>query len=119
MAGGGMLPPIPCMFDGVRYSPLIRVRQLPPEPYEKNLHAKVMQIHRLLPLLFLNKALSVERFGVISVVDNICKSVVLVWKRINGIASSIRTDPSKVYGKLAALIFLCFSPLGWEEKKQY
>ena len=31
---GGMLPPIPCMFDGVRYSPLIRVRRLPPEPYE-------------------------------------------------------------------------------------
>jgi len=34
-----------------------------------------------------------------SVVDKICKSVVPVWKRINGIASSIKTDPSKVYRK--------------------
>jgi hypothetical protein len=32
-----------------------------------------------------------------SVVDKICKSVVPVWERINGIASSIRTYLSEVY----------------------
>jgi hypothetical protein len=33
------------------------------------------------------------------VLNKNCKSVVPVWKRINRIAKSIKTDPSKVYKK--------------------
>lgn len=52
------------------------------------------------------------RHSLNSVVNNICESVVPVWKKINKIAKSVKTDPSRVCKKnwYAACIFLCLEP---------
>jgi len=46
------------------------------------------------------------------VVNNICKLVLHVWERINKIAKSMKTDPSKVYKKnwYVVCIFICLEP---------